>query len=312
LPTIRLSEYQDAFVIHFGGEFTRVNAYTLATTLVGLADAAKAANAVLNPGYEVEVVVEALGAGSFRAKIRAVYHSAGNLFSREALRGIVVGVIAGFIVQLSLGEDVTVNVYTDEVIIEKGSTRVVVPRETYDSIERVKPDAQFRTGVGRVFRAVEDDGSIRDVGIGTDLDEPTPPIRIPRESFVGIPERLFGSDSDKRDIVEITDVRITRAILERSRRRWQFIWNGIRISAAIRDNAFYDDFIAHRITVAPGDRLHVRMRIRQQRDPEVGVFFNTGYEILEVLDHISVQPFQSELPDLPIRPPPDKSRGGGT
>jgi hypothetical protein len=80
LAIIRLEPFEDAVVIHFGTEATRINAYTLATTLISVADAAKAANAAINPGYEIEVVVEALGPGSFKATVRTIYHEAGNLF----------------------------------------------------------------------------------------------------------------------------------------------------------------------------------------------------------------------------------------
>ena len=69
---VRVAQFENSFVIHFVTENRRINAYTLASTLVGLADAAKAANASVNPGHNIEIVVEALGSGSFRAKISAV------------------------------------------------------------------------------------------------------------------------------------------------------------------------------------------------------------------------------------------------
>jgi hypothetical protein len=64
MPTInvsQLTELGDAFVIHFDTEGERINAYTLASALVGIADAAKAANASLNLGYDVEIVVVIIG-----------------------------------------------------------------------------------------------------------------------------------------------------------------------------------------------------------------------------------------------------------
>lgn len=91
---------------------------------------------------------------------------------------------------------------------------------------------------------------------------------------------------DERELVETTDLQIVRAILEKSRRRWQFVWNGIKISAPVLDDAFYSDFFAHRITIAPGDVLRARLRIRQKRDPELGVFINEAYEVVEILEHI--------------------------
>ena len=69
MPVVNIAAFDDAVVLHFETENHRINAYTLASTLVALADAAKSANASVNPGFDIEVVVEALGPGSFRAKL---------------------------------------------------------------------------------------------------------------------------------------------------------------------------------------------------------------------------------------------------
>src|SRR2546421_208668 len=135
MPTIRVAEFEESFVIHFGVEGKQINAYTLASTLVGIADAARAANAAINPGYDIEVVVEALGGGSFRAKLRTVYRGAANLFTKQALQAIVFSVIANFIYQHTLAPDtkVTVNVADEEVVVEQGNTRIVVPRRVHEA-----------------------------------------------------------------------------------------------------------------------------------------------------------------------------------
>ncbi|MFC1335316.1 MAG: hypothetical protein G8D90_10480, partial [gamma proteobacterium symbiont of Clathrolucina costata] len=130
MHVIDLREFEEEFVIHFGGEPTRINAYTLASTLVSIADAAKAANALINPGYEVEIVVEALGSGSFKAKVRSIYNGLGNLFDKGDLKAIALSIIAAFIYQHTLAPDNEVNIIVneDEVVIEQGETKVVVPR----------------------------------------------------------------------------------------------------------------------------------------------------------------------------------------
>lgn len=61
MRVLDIGKFESSIVLHFDTEDTRINAYTFASTLVALADAAKAANASVNPGCEIEVVVEALG-----------------------------------------------------------------------------------------------------------------------------------------------------------------------------------------------------------------------------------------------------------
>lgn len=184
VPLTVVRDSEESFVIHFGTEAPRVNAYTLASTLVALANAAKAANASVNPGLEIEIVVEALGAGS-------------------------------------------------------------------------------------------------------------PAFAVPRDRF---PEAIqsIGADSRReevKEIVEEADLQIIRAILERKRRRWEFAWRGIRISAPITDDGFNAHFLARKIPLHPGDGLKVQLKMRRYKDTLSGVVVNdpNGYEVLKVLKHVPGQ-----------------------
>jgi hypothetical protein len=62
------------------------------------------------------------------------------------------------------------------------------------------------------------------------------------------------------------------------------------------DLKFYEKFFAHRIKIAPGDTLAVKLMIHQNLDPDTGVYTNDSYEVSEVLDHIP-RPTQSDLAD---------------
>jgi len=94
---VEIKEFEEEFVLYFGGKPNRINAYTLASSLVSVADAVKSANSLINPGYDVEVVVEAFGEGSFKVRVKTIFHGAQNLFSKENLKAIVLSVIAAYI-----------------------------------------------------------------------------------------------------------------------------------------------------------------------------------------------------------------------
>jgi hypothetical protein len=297
MATVDVAGFQDTFVLHFGGDLRRVNAYTLASALIGLSDAARAANAAINPGYNLEVVVESLGPGSFKATVRAIYSGARNLFSGDAARQIVWGIIAAYIFQHTLSKDQApvVVVNTDEVIIEHGDTRIVVPRDVHEGASQMERNSTFRRGLGGAFRALESDPEIRSLSLASNDRAPALPLEVPRDRFALLSTDLALGDPNERELEEIADLQIIRAILVRSARRWQFIWNGIRISAPVSDAQFYSDFAQHRIRIAPGDVLRARLRIRQVRDARLGAFVNVGYEVVEVLEHIA-QTGQSRLP----------------
>lgn len=295
MPTVDIAEYEESIVLHFGGDFTRINAYTLASTLINLADAAKAANKAINPGYEIEIVVEAFVPGSFKALVRSIYKGVGNLFSNTAVQAIVLNIIASVIYQYTLAPsgEVSVNVGPDEVVITQGNTKIVVPRNVHEATKKVEKNPQFQKGIGQAIKAIENDSSISNFGVSKRMSEP-PPLTIPRERFSGVCELINDTDADYRDLEEITDVRIVRAILDRSKRRWEFVWNGLTISAPVTDEDFYRKFFAREITIAPGDSLHVRLKIHQKRNPDIGVFVNKSYEVVEVLIH-NPRPFQPTL-----------------
>lgn len=99
-----------------------------------------------------------------------------------------------------------------------------------------------------------------------------------------------------RIVPELVDLQIVKAILERSKRKWEFMWRGIKISAPVTDEKFYIDFFAHDITIAPGDILQVTLHVYQTKDPATGIYRNTGYEVAQVHSH-TPRPKQLRLPD---------------
>jgi len=285
MATVRVAQFEDSLVLHFETQGQRINAYTLASTLVAIADAAKAANTSLNPGHEIEVVVEAVGPGSFRATLRTLYKRRGVL-AAQAAAGIVLGVIGNYIYERTLADDdeVRIEIHTDEVIIEHGENRVIVPRNVYDATRQVEKNENFPKAVSRALNSVATDDSISGIGFVQRIDSPPPEILIPKKSLLLAALRTEETP-DQRVVPEIADLQIVKAILEKSKRKWEFMWRGFKISAPIVDDKFYIDFFAHAITIAPGDVLRVTLHIFQKKDAATGIYRNIGYEVVGVHTH---------------------------
>lgn len=286
MTEINLTVIGDTIILHLHKEKHSVNAYTLATTLVALADAAKEANQHINPGYEIEVLVEALPDGSFRARISAIYRSVENLFSKENLKAIILSVIAAYVYESTLSPDkaVRVIVNTSEVIVEQGDSKIIVPRQVYDAEQTIKASPRFQQKIGEAFDSILKDPEITSVSIDPDMipQNELPPIPRERLECIALPPQ---NGDDQQITEEIVDLQIIRAILEKSKRRWEFSWKGFRLPAPILDDTFYQNFVSHRIVIAPGDQLRARLRIYQTRDPMTGVYINDRYEVVEVLGH---------------------------
>ncbi len=300
MRVVDIAQFENSVVIHFDTDDTRINAYTFASTLVALADAAKAANTTLNAGCEIEIVVEALGPGSFRALVRALYSSSRNLFANQIVMGLVLGVIGNYIYERTLAVDdkVTIEVKTDEVVIQKGNDRVIVPRNVYDATRKVEKNPQFVKAITRTFEAVAADDKVKSLGFVEKMDSPSPEIPILRSTLLTLASET-PDDPDSRVINEQAELQIVKAILKKSNRKWEFVWRGITISAPVLHERFYIEFFAHEITIAPGDTLEVTLAIKQTKDPDTGIYTNVGYEVVEVHGHVP------RIRQMPLEPPHD-------
>jgi hypothetical protein len=292
---VDIREYEEEFVLHFGGERKKINAYTLASSLASLADAIKEANSIVNPGYEVEVLVEAFGEGSFRAKVKTAYGGLQNLFNSNRLEAIAIGIITSFIYQHTLAPDTEVKVIVNDtqVIIQQGDKQIIVPKTVYEAQKEVEKSERFRKSISKTFEAVEKDKNITSFGLTKNIDDEAPDILIPRRYFSLLLQPIE-LEEHQREIQEVADLQIKRAILERTKRKWEFIWRGIKISAPVLCENFYNDFFSHKITVAPGDSLEAVLKIYQSRDEDTGIYTNSRYEVITVQKHIP-RNMQTEL-----------------
>ena len=287
MATVSIEKFEDTLVLHFETQGSRINAYTLATTLVAVADAAKAANAVINPGHEIEIVVEALAAGSFKATLKTLYKSRPGVLSAQLAGAIVVGLLTNFIYEKVFQDDpkVKVTINTTEVIIQDGDDRYIVPREVYDATRQAEKNPEFPKAVGRALDAISRDEDIQGLRLlpSDSASTSTPVISIERLRAAALkPIDL----PNIRVVPEIVNLQILKAILERSKRKWEFMWRGFKISAPITDELFYINFFAHDITIAPGDVLHVTLHVIQELDRRTGVYKNLKYEVVQVHNHI--------------------------
>ena len=124
---VKISEFEEEIVIHFEGSRKKINAYSLASTLVSIADAVKEANVIINPGYEVEVIVEAFGQGSFRAVVKSAYKGLGNLFNVTDVKAVALAVLSSFVYQHTFAPDQEVKITIDDtqVIIKADDNKVI-------------------------------------------------------------------------------------------------------------------------------------------------------------------------------------------
>jgi hypothetical protein len=296
MAELRISNFETGFVLYFETPEPRINAYALASTLVALADAAKAAGRTLNSAIDIEIVVEALDSGSFKARISAIARESGLFVKQQLVTGILIGVLSSYVYDHTLAkkERVVVVVDKDEVIITQGDDRIIVPREVHEAQQLVAKNPVFVRSIDRMLGSVIIDEHVTGFGLTSDASGHPPALLLPRD-LLAIRDEPVDPEAKTRVVEEDCDLYIVKAIMERSKRKWEFKWHGMNIAAPIKDPNFYDDFASHNFTIAPGDEFQARLAIRQTRDDISGVYTNTGYEVLHVYRHIS-HPKPGHLP----------------
>lgn len=294
-----LTRLGDEFVFHFGGEFHRINAETFANSLLELSGALKEINRIVNPEFEIEVYIDALGEGSFRARIKTLAKKVTPLLDGVP-KALLVSLLAAFIYEKILAEKVEVNIIIndDSYIVEAGDQRVVLPKEAEEPRREIAKNPEIEKRVSKAFKILESDQEIKNFGITENLEDKVPLVEFPRSDFPRlseIREIIVAEEERRRQKEEQANLLIIRAIFERGMRKWQFVWrDGIKISAPILDQTFYDKLVSHEYVIGTGDTLQVVLRIHQYKDEMSGAWINESYEVLEVVGH-TPGPYQQAL-----------------
>jgi hypothetical protein len=288
---IDLREFSDdRFVIHFGGERGGMDATTFAQALTGFTEALRSINRALEPGYDLDVIIEAVGPGSFRAQLRAVRRSAENLFSAKTTGfvagNIALGVFTNLVYDKMFPDDPpAIHVTVDGVKVEHKGTTIIVSKDVFEAKKKVENNPTVKRHIAETLEAVDRDPLVTSLGITKSLDDPEPAFEIPRALFPNIVRATRPPEGVKDRTTEVeAQLTVKTAILERSKRKWEFYWNGHVIWAPIDDRTFFDRLLALQISLQHGDTFNSILRIRQVRDEMTGAWKNKSYEVLKVFD----------------------------
>jgi hypothetical protein len=280
MATVRLEVFSgDTIVLHFGGTAGTIDAYTLANALIGFADTAYAISATIDPGQEIEIIVEATGPGSYRTVVRRLKKG----FTGGVLSGIAAtifwNVVSNVIYDATLkGADPKpqIIINTNEVIIKHGNDTIIVPRNVHDASENAKKNPAVQKGLRKTFESLEADPHVTEFGITGSISDPRPLITIPRADFPLVVAPIVDIEDQpvERARKERARLVILKAWLNHAKRKWSFEWNGVPISAPIADRDFLDRLDRREHLLGAGDALDAEITYRQTLDSQLGVYVN--------------------------------------
>jgi hypothetical protein len=282
----------DSVVVYFGHPDHRIDAYTFAQALIAFTDTARSVNSVLYGGGEIDVVLEAIGQGSIRALVRRIQKGAPG-FLADGVKTIFWTAVGMAILNpvLDPPQKIEVKIETNEVIITSGDQRVIVPRQVYESMSNVNKSPEVKANVARTYRALQGDPGIENFGLTpySPMARGEPPLFIvPQQDFaraiqnLAIPPEQFEKSRMREEYARLI---VLKAWFNHSKKKWSFEWNGVPISAPIKDETFLTEIENRKHLFGNGDALDVVLTFKQNFVEELGVYKNdqNSYVVKQVI-----------------------------
>lgn len=303
VPTIEMNG--EEIVLYFDVEQSGIDAQTFGNSLIAFDELYRAINSILNPGLEVDIDFIRSEEGSIRAILKSARADTKTMLEAPFLYIIYPFLLAVFVNYLT-SDSVKIIVDNESYIVEKGGERIVLPKnpqvspkEAEKKIQKIEKDVTVRRSAKKLISVVDSDTNIKSIDFRSARFPRRPVLPIDRDKFPiihGLPDLVLTSPPKQREERHYKqNVVVVTAVLERSARRWQFLWNATRVSADIQDDGFFSKLASHEYEFGQGDILVVDLVIDQELNDIVGAYENKAYHVEKVHSHRK-GPKQASLP----------------
>lgn len=110
-------------------------------------------------------------------------------------------------------------------------------------------------------------------------------IEVDREDYARLAIKQQFDMENARTITESAHLYVYKVVFDRTDRKWEFYYNGNRISANISDDEFFASIDSGE-AFAKGDQLRVDIQVNQVFDDSVGAYINQSFQVTKVYEHI--------------------------
>lgn len=274
--------------LNFEGQTHSIDANTLINVLVHYQAVVTEANKQYGGGvYEVRLEVNAIEKGSFVIDISVVQNIVQQLFSKESVAYIagLVGVIDGVYNLYKAFKGRPVKTKDD---VEKASQTLNINGDvslTIKNITNVYNQPVVREAISKSVETADEDPNVEGFSISKGKDEPA--VTFEREEFKDYIYTDFDTEEDmpdERAFDETVTLTIVGLNFERGS-RWQFMYNGFKISTVVKDDALMSK-IDEGERFGKGDAIRVKLRTVQRYNKDYKAYENKSFKIVEFYEHI--------------------------
>lgn len=279
--------------IHYEGQLQQIDVEILIASLLNLAEVTRTVAADVAGDAPIQVKATAPERGSFVIDLEMI-RKTGELLAGSVGPQIptIVRMILDIlhIKQLLKGEQPdSVVTDGDTVIIVKGDAHLEISRNVY-TYHTEKPNVD--AGLSRIFERMVENPEIESVSIeAPNIGK----FQAENKDFAAM-ARHSEVAPDTGKVTVSAELVVTKLVFERGR-RWEFVYQGNKISAVIEDDAFWSQVDSRAERFAKGDRLEVTLEISRVYDEMANCWLNKSYKVLSVKGH-HLGPDQLKLPGL--------------
>ena len=291
---------QETITLKFGGQTHQVDVQTFAYSVLNFATVIKETNKSLG-GKPLEINIKAPKEGSVLVDLVTTANQINNLIPNvsnvAALMTVVGGVygvhkfVSGRNIKDAKRKDRSVTITLDD------QSSMTVAENIYNVYVGTPA---IPNGISQHFSALNEDPAVSDFMVTKENNETI--IDVERKDYARLAIKQQFETENSKTIVESAHLYVYKVVFDKTDRKWEFYYNGNRISASIADDDFFKKIDGGE-SFSKGDQLRVDLQINQVKDESVGAYVNQSYQVVKVNEHIK----RSIQPELPF----DKKIGNG-
>jgi hypothetical protein len=274
------------FKVIYEGNQHDIRADVLLDSIGSVTDLVSTVNENLGDDRDLKIRISAPERGSFGIDLSLLSDVATMAMSEDTVTytAALVGTLTGLyeLHKWLGGED------PDQVEDEGDTIRVYqndgnVKEFDADVVNIYLGDDDAREELDSTYESTQRDDRVEGFRI-EDADTGEEKFRADRKEF----EELSGADRDdepdRRTVSDRAQVTVVRVIFDPDR-KWEFLWEGDKLSARINDVGFWARVENREEQFASSDRMEVELERVQEYDPNLEDWVTQDYEITQVNDH---------------------------
>lgn len=255
---------------------------TYIQALVSLTTVLREVNYQIGGKEKISIEVTAEKAGSFDVEL--LLKAAESIFSHDSVTYLsgLVSILGGFITLKKIfgkADPEKTEINGDDVVIKdnRGTVLYQTNKNTYHiyTNNQVVHDA-----ISDNFESLNNDEGIT----GFELKYGQNTVRAERSEFPNLAKKYKVQIEDKKEVDVAAHLIIVKLVLQDKRRKWEFLYDGVKINAKIIDQNFWKEIDSGK-PFSKGDILVADLRILREYNSEVDAYINKDYQVLNVREH---------------------------